>query len=212
MKNLLHFLLISLNVLLSATIFAGSAKIEQWKNGEELRFTLRNDKGLFVSHGVLNLESWNDGDNVSEWVARRANGTFVSGGYKGRVEKFKVSDYGREQMRLVIRNSKGQFVTWVSMEEYLSAKWEVWTVPGTNKKEARYVIRDYKGMLVNHAKASLENWANYSHPVLVARDSEDDGNNGKILSWIAPSTTARGKLLGYQNPNNFKRFLPFKNQ
>ena len=190
---------------------ASQAQIESWRGGKEIRFVVRNESGFFDTHGVLRLESWNDGDQTSEWVARRKDGTLVSGGYKGRLEKFKVKAGENEQIRLVIRNSKGWFVTWTSMEDKLSQKWESWKISNSKKREARFVIRDANG-LVNHAKGRLENWGNFAHPVLVARDSYDDGNNGKILSWIAPKVNAKGDFVGYQNPDNNMRFLPYKNQ
>lgn len=183
------------------------ATLEKWKSdNKQVRFVVRDEDGVFARWGILTLESWNDNDpEVSEWVARRENGTFVSGGYKGKLEKFKVAGHDREEYRVVFRK-KGQFVTWVAIDDLITSKWERWRNPRTGIEEGRYVVR-YNGQLVNHSTAKLENWQNYEHPVLVARDTADAGNNGKLLSWIAPQLKSNG-IVYYMNPDDSKE-LPW---
>ena len=83
--------LLGLSLLVGLAAQAGTSyQIESWDSGEELKLVLRNDQGQFEGHGTLSLESWNDGDETSEWIARRADGTLVAGAYKGKLEKFKV--------------------------------------------------------------------------------------------------------------------------
>lgn len=179
--------------VLSFSAFAGDhPRIEEWKS-EGLVYAVRDDAGRFQGWGQLELESWDDGDDVSEWVARRSDGTFVTG-YTGRLEKFRVKNSGpRERTRLVIRNARGRFVTWQDMDKALSAGWE------RNRDGSwRYVIR-YKGRFVNWSNGSLEDWGNqYEGPVLVVRDTNDGRNNGKILTWIAPEKV--GRALRYRDP------------
>ena len=195
MKNLM--ILITMMFALNSMAEV-SYQIEQWQGGKELKLVLRNEKGLFASHGTLSLESWNDGDETSEWIARRADGTLVSGNYKGKLEKFAIAGLDKEQTRLVIRNSKGHFVTWIAMDELLVAGFEKMDYDRDGKKETIYAVR-YNGQFVNWAPAKLENWANYEHPVLVVRDTADGSNNGKILSYIAPEVTENGTVV-YRNP------------
>jgi hypothetical protein len=197
MKNLI--LLIAL--FLTSQVFADfSYRIEKWENGDGLSFVIRNEQGQFAGHGTLRLESWNDGDETSEWVARRQDGTLVSGGYKGKLEKFVVRGLEREQTRLVIRNSKGHFVTWVSMDEELTSGFERMDYDRDGKKESVYVVR-YRGQFVNWAPARLETWANQEHPVLVVRDTADGSNNGKIMTYVVATELENGRLA-YRNPAN----------
>lgn len=187
-----------LTVLLTFNLNAATQyQIESWESGEELKLVLRNDKGQFEGHGTLSLESWNDGDDTSEWIARRADGTLVTG-YKGKLEKFKVKGLKKEQTRLVLRNAKGHFVTWVAMDDKLTAGFEKMDYDRDGKKETVYVIR-YNGKFVNWSAAKLENWANYEHPVLVVRDTADGQNNGKIMTYVAPEVHSNGNVM-YRNP------------
>ena len=188
--------LLSLMLLVSSVAFAGN-RIEEWKNGEAIRFVVRTDEGRFVSHGELTLESWNDGDDVSEWVARKADGSFVTG-FKGRLEKFRVSNSRTEETRLVVRNAKGQLVTWKAVDSLLNAGFESIDLDRNGTKETVYVIR-YNGRFVNWAKAKLERWNGISTPVLVVRDTQDSGNNGKLLAWIAGERTTTGQVV-YRDP------------
>ncbi len=187
--------LLSLMLLVSSVAFAGN-RIEEWKNGTGIRFVVRTDEGRFVSHGELTLESWNDGDDVSEWVARKEDGSFVTG-FTGKLEKFKVKG-NREETRLVIRNTKGQLVTWKAIDSLLNAGFEAIDLDRNGSKETVYVIR-YNGRFVNWAKAKLERWNGISTPVLVVRDTQDSGNNGKLLAWIAGERTANGQVV-YRDP------------
>jgi hypothetical protein len=183
------------------------SRIEEWSD-QGIRFVIRSEEGLFESYGTLRVESWNDGDNKSEWIARREDGTLVTGGYKGNLEKFKLSGFKKERNRLVIRNSQGHFVTWKDMDAKLDASWSAWDTDRDGKKDTVYVIR-YNGKFINWAKAKQEDWDNYSKPVLVVRDSSDDDNNGKLLSWIAPQTFRSGPREGqvyYKHPVT-KQFL-----
>lgn len=190
----MRFLIAAL-FLISSFAYAGS-KIEDWKNGEGIKFVIRTDEGRFVSHGELMIESWNDGDNTSEWIARRADGTFVTG-FKGKLEKFKVKA-SKEELRLVIRNAKGMMVTWKAVNDLFKAGFELIDLDRNGKKETVYVIR-YQGRFINWAKARLEKWGNMKLPVLVVRDSADAGNDGKLLAWIAGEKTASGKVV-YRDP------------
>lgn len=197
MKNLI--LLIAL--LITSQVFADfSYRIEKWENGDDLSFVIRDDNGRFAGHGTLRLESWNDNDETSEWVARRQDGTLVTGGFKGKLEKFVVRGLEREQTRLVIRNSKGRFVTWISMDEELTSGFERMDYDRDGKKESVYVVR-YRGQFVNWAPARLETWANQEHPVLVVRDTADGTNNGKIMTYVV-ATELRNGNVAYRNPAN----------
>lgn len=198
-------LLLAITLLLGLAAQAGTNyQIESWESGEELKLVLRNDQGQFAGHGTLSLESWNDGDETSEWIARRPDGTLVAGSTKGKLEKFKVKGLKREQQRLVIRNAKGHFVTWVSMNDKLTTGFEKFDYDRDGKKETVYVIR-YNGKFVNWAPAKLENWGNHAHPVLVVRDTADGQNNGKIMTYIAPEVHSNGTVK-YRNPET-GRFL-----
>jgi hypothetical protein len=193
--------LIGLLLLISCvSVWAGS-KIESWKNGEELKFVIRDTQGRFVSYGQLTLENWNDADNRSEWIARKADGTFVTG-FKGHLEKFNLKTSVLEKIRLVIRNAKGEFVTWRAIDEDLTAGFERMDLDRDGDKETVYVLR-YKNRFVNWAKARLENWKNLKYPVLVVRDTADSSNNGKLLAWIAAEKTTNGKLI-YRDPETGK--------
>lgn len=158
--------------------------IEAWKNTKQLKLVERNSQGQFVDYGTLTQESWNDGDQTSEWVARHADGTFVSG-YKGRLEKFKRRGQARESQVLTIRKANGQLVTWINMDDQLVSRWEKNGTLGW-----RYVIRAKDGRFVNWANAQLEDWN--GKPVLVVRDTADDQNNGKILTLIYPTYDRNG--------------------
>jgi hypothetical protein len=193
--------LIGLLLLISCvSVWAGS-KIESWKNGEELKFVIRDTQGRFVSYGQLTLENWNDADNRSEWIARKADGTFVTG-FKGHLEKFNLKTSVLEKIRLVIRNAKGEFVTWRAIDEDLTAGFERMDLDRDGDKETVYVLR-YKNRFVNWAKARLENWKNLKYPVLVVRDTADSSNNGKLLAWIAAEKTTNEKLI-YRDPETGK--------
>lgn len=201
MKNLVLFI----SLVLSFQIFADfSYRVERWESGDTLSFVIRNERGQFAGHGTLRLESWNDGDQVSEWVARRNDGTLVTGGYKGRLEKFSVRGLEREATRLVIRNSKGHFVTWVAVDEFLTSGFERMDFDRDGKKESIYVVR-YKGQFVNWAPAKLEDWGSQEQPVLVVRDTNDGVNNGKIMTYVVGTQLESGHVV-YRDPKT-GRFL-----
>lgn len=201
-------LLLIVSFLISTVSLAdNSYRIEKWESGEELNFVVRNELGQFQGHGSLQLESWNDSDETSEWIARRADGTFLAGSYKGKIEKFKVKGFKREQMRLVIRNTKGHFVTWVAMDELLTSQFERMDFDRDGKKETIYTIR-YNGKFVNWAPARLEEWANQVHPVLVVRDTADGINNGKILTYVV-GAIVNGRLQ-FRDPETGKFLSPNK--
>lgn len=204
-ENTMKSLVLVLSLLFGLAAQAGASyKIENWESGEELKLVLRNDAGQFVGHGTLQLESWNDRDETSEWIARRADGTLVAGAYKGKLEKFKVQGLKKEQVRLVIRNAKGHFITWVAMDDKLTTGFEKMDIDRDGKKETVYVVR-YQGKFVNWAPAKLESWGNFEHPVLVVRDTADGQNNGKIMTYIAPEVQSNGTVK-YRNPKT-GRFL-----
>lgn len=181
---------------LSTSVFAKS-KVETWKNGEELRYVVRDANGLFEQWGYLSLESWNDGSDQSVWTARHADGTFATG-FKGYTEKFKIKAGAKEQMRLVIRNAKGHFVAWTTLDDKVTARLEKMDYDQDGKQETIFAVR-MNGKLLNWAPAKLEQWNNFAEPVLVVRDSADAGNNGKLLAWIAPEKMANGNVV-YRMP------------
>lgn len=181
---------------LSASAFAKS-KVESWKGGEELRYVVRDADGLFEQWGYLSLESWNDGDDRSVWTARHADGTFATG-FKGYTEKFKVKAGAKEHLRLVIRNAKGHFVAWTTLDDKVTARLEKMDYDQDGKQETIFAVR-MSGKLLNWAPAKTETWANFSEDVLVVRDTADQGNNGKLLAWIAPEKMANGQVV-YRMP------------
>jgi len=192
----MKFMMSVIFLLASLSVFAGP-RLEAWEQGKEIRFVQRDDRGAFMGFGTLQLENWNKTDDRSEWVARHADGTFVTG-YKGYLEKFKVKGMPKEENRLVMRNKKGQFVTWLAMDELLTSGYEAMDVNRDGKKDTVYVIR-YNGKFVNWAKAKLENWSNQKYPVLVVRDTADSKNNGKILSYITAEVLSNGRVI-YRDP------------
>lgn len=194
MKNLLFVVLLSM-----ITNVYASSRIERWLDGETLRFVVRDEQGKFEGLGVIELESWNDGDETSEWIARRQDGTFVTG-YKGKLEKFKIKGLAKEQKRLVFRTASGEFVTWISMDERLTEGFERFDFDHDGTKETVYALR-YQGKLVNWAPAKLEKWKNYAHKVLVVRDTADGKNNGKLLAVAYPEMLSNGNVV-YRNPKN----------
>jgi hypothetical protein len=200
----MRFIIFCLTLLFSFTTFAGS-KIEAWKNGETIQCVIRDEQGRFMTRAELSLESWNDADKISEWVARKADGTFITG-YKGYLEKFKVRAQSREDLRLVIRNSKGSFITWKAVDDLMTAGFERMDLDRDGNKETIYAIR-YNNRLVNWAKAKLESWKNMKYPVLVVRDSADSKNNGKLLAWIAAEKLSSGKLI-YRDPETGRFVSP----
>lgn len=197
MKNFI----VLIALFLTSQVFADfSYRIEKWESGDDLSFVIRDEAGRFAGHGTLRLESWNDDDQTSEWMARRKDGTLVTGGFKGKLEKFAVRGLEREATRLIIRNSKGHFVTWVAMDELLTSGFERMDYDRDGKKESVFVVR-YKGQFVNWAPAHLETWANQEHPVLVVRDTADGSNNGKLMTYVVATELENGVLV-YRNPAN----------
>ena len=195
-------ILVMIGTLLSSLCLWGQSsnvRIESWRSGEPLQIVLRNERGHFQSRGELFLESWNDGDDISEWVARDSHGRFITG-YTGKLEKFNIAGFSREKVRLVIRNSNGQFVTWTAMDKFLKSGFEKMDIDRDGKKETVYVTR-FRGKFVNWAVAKLEFWANYEKPVLVVRDTADGINNGKLLTWVAPLTLSSGATV-YRDPES----------
>lgn len=187
----------------SRSIASEKTTIEQWKGQNGLKFVYRNANGEFKSWGVLSFESWADNEE-SVWVARLANGRLVTG-FKGETEKFDVGS-SKEQLRVVIRNKDGQFVTWKSLDKLVTAGFDAWDINGDGDKETVYVVR-YDGKFMNWAPAKLEKWENFKKPVLVVRDSADGENNGKLLAWIAPATYKSGPNKGnvyYKDPETGK--------
>lgn len=195
-----------MGLVLSVSAFAGN-RIEAWKNGKEIVFVERNAKGQFIRSGELRLENWNGTDDRSEWIARFADGSFVTG-YKGYLEKFKADGKKLEELRLVIRNSDGQFVTWLAINDLISSGFEKMDYDRDGKKETIYAIR-YNGKLLNWAKAKLENWGSFELPVLVVRDTADSKNNGKLLAWIAAEKTSDGRII-YRDPETGRFVSPNK--
>lgn len=185
----------------------GVAEAEIWKD-RDLKFVVRDNNGRFDGIGFIKLESWNDGDDVSEWVVRRSNGTFVTS-LKGRLEKWDLGKKANETDVIVFRDNSGQFVTWAPVEDYIEEGWETWDQQGENTTV--YVVRFAKGhqggRLINWSKPKLEDWRNFRYPVMVARDTNDGRHNGKILSWLPAKKVGNG--YQYQNKNG--QFLPYKN-
>lgn len=196
----MKFILLITFLISSLTALAGS-RLEAWKNGKEIRFVERDTHGKFIGFGTLHLENWGNTDNRSEWIARHTDGTFATG-YKGYLEKFTVKGMKKNQNRLVIRNTKGEFVTWLAMDEFLTSGFEAMDVNRDGKKDTIYVVR-YKGKFINWAKAKLETWSNYANPVLVVRDTADAKNNGKILSYIPAEVLSNGNVV-YRDPESGK--------
>jgi hypothetical protein len=181
------------------SIASEKATIEQWKGSKGIKFVYRNKMGEFKSWGTLSFETWVN-DSQSKWVARLENGQFVTG-YTGKTEKFDVGT-GREELRVVIRTATGQFVSWKSLDALVTAKFDSWDINGDGDKETVYVVR-YDGKFLNWAPAKLEQWDNFSEPVLVVRDTADGRNNGKLLGWIAPAKYKSGPNKGkvyYKDP------------
>ncbi|MFA6236515.1 MAG: hypothetical protein WC635_04230 [Bacteriovorax sp.] len=186
------------------------ATIEQWKGDNALKFVYRDARGLFKSWAVLEFESW-QGSEKSKWVARLENGQFVTG-YTGETEKFNVGK-GKEELRLVIRNATGEFVTWKALDDLIDAGFDSWDVDGNGQAETVYVVR-YDGKFLNWARASLEDWSNFEAPVLVVRDTSDGSDNGKLLAWIAPDFYKSGPNKGnayYKDPETGRFISPNKN-
>ena len=191
----------------SRSIASEKATIEQWKGDNGLKFVYRSENGQFKSWGTLSFDTWSD-DEESVWSARLANGKFVTG-YKGHTEKFDVGT-GKEELRVVIRNKNGQFVTWKSLDKLVSSQFDSWDINGDGDKETVYGLR-YNGKFLNWAPATLEKWENFKKPVLVVRDSADGENNGKLLAWIAPAIYKSGPNKGkayYKDPETGKFVSP----
>ncbi|MBY0383706.1 hypothetical protein K2X05_00990 [bacterium] len=169
-------LLIALAMVFSLNTFA-AAQFEIWE-GKEVVFVARDEQGRFTdTQATLSIESWDNSSETSVWVARASNGRFLAR-YTGKLEKFSVGS-GNEQSRIVMRDNNGQFITWIAVDELLTAGWENWKNEGWV-----YVIR-YNGKFINWAKGNEEYWTGYGE-VLVVRDSNDGSNNGKILTWMLP--------------------------
>lgn len=169
-------LLVLFGVLFSLSSFAG-VKFEIWE-GKKVMFVARDEAGRFIdAQATLTIESWDNSAEMSYWIARDSGGRFLTR-YKGKIEKFSVGS-GNEQSRIVMRNDKGQFITWIAVDELLTTGWENWKGEGWV-----YVIR-YNGQFVNWSKGVVESWDGYGD-VLVVRDSNDGTNNGKILTWMLP--------------------------
>lgn len=189
------------------SIASDKASIEQWKGDNGLKFVYRSEDGQFKSWGTLDFEKWSDSEE-SVWVARLENGQLVTG-YRGEMEKFDVGT-GKEELRLVIRNKKEQFVTWKSLDKLVSAQFDAWDINSDGDKETVYVMR-YNGKFLNWAPAKLEKWTNFKKKVLVVRDTSDGENNGKLLAWIAPATYKSGPNKGkvyYKDPETGKFVSP----
>lgn len=183
------------------------ASIEQWKGKDGLKFVYRNDNGLFKTWATLEFESWSN-DEESQWVARLENGQFVTG-FRGTTEKFDVGGK-REELRIVIRNASGEFVTWKAIDDLVEAKFDAWDIDGDGNEETVYVVR-YNGKFLNWSKANLEQWRGFEHPVLVVRDTADGKNNGELLSWIAPEVYKSGPNKGnvfYKDPETGRFVSP----
>ncbi len=189
----MRFILSALMLLSSFNVFAGT-RIESWKrNSNPLMVVVRDDGGRFISMGELHSENWSDDDARSNWTARTGRGQFITG-YTGTIEKFAVPGQRRESSRLVIRDQRQRFVTWIGVDEQMTSGLESFG------GKTNYVVR-YEGRIVNRAVARLENWRGQALPVLVARDTADGRNNGKLLAWIPAERLANGRVV-YRNPDN----------
>lgn len=166
---------------------AAKATIERWSGSKELSYVVRDGEGRFLRIGTLKQEGWTR-EGQTKWVPRTQDGRFRGG--IGRVEKFR-SDKGNEHKRIVVRDENGRFVTSEAIDDLVSAKIE------KRNGDSYYVERLKNGKFLNSAKGELESWSNYPFEVLVFRDTSDAGNNGKILTWVAPDASGR-----YHDPKN----------
>lgn len=188
-----------LTLVLALPVFAGT-RIENWKrNSDPLMVVARDDAGRFISMARLHSESWSDGDARSNWTARTARGQFITG-YTGTIEKFAVAGQRRESARLVIRDQHQRFVTWIGVDDKMTSGLE--RING----RTQFVVR-YEGRIVNRAVARLESWQDQRLPVLVARDSADGRNNGKLLAWVPGERLDNGQVV-YRNPSNGQFISP----
>ncbi|HLD75221.1 MAG TPA: hypothetical protein VJB34_10025 [Bdellovibrionota bacterium] len=182
-----------LSVLFLAALFVtpffvkadDDSRLERWKN-EGLVFAVRDSETKeFVRWGRISLDTWK-GEEESSWVVRTEDGRLRTG-YRGRVENWETTS-GEQAKRLVVRNSKGHFVTWTPFEQDLREQWENDETNGW-----RYVVRHRaSGRFVNVAKGELEVWKNWKNPVLVVRDSADGERNGQLVTFL-PGRTETGR-------------------
>jgi hypothetical protein len=197
----MRLILSALLLITSLSSFAGT-RIENWKrNSDPLTLVVRDDAGRFISMAELHSESWSDNDMRSNWTARTARGQFITG-YTGTIEKFAVAGQRNEASRLVIRDNKQRFVTWIGVDDKMTSGFE--SFAGTTN----FVVR-YEGRIVNRAVAKLERWNGHALPVLVVRDTNDSRNNGKLLAWVPAEKTSAGQVV-YRNPEN-GRFISANN-
>jgi hypothetical protein len=205
--------------ILGNSVGAASVKSEEWSGDEVSKYIVRWEAGSEMttiegeiyygwvyysdSNSFVGLDAQGN-EGVVIWAAASVSvkqapvgGQFVTG-LKGYLEKFDVGG-DQEQYRLVFRNSKGQFVTWLKVEDELSRDWNV---RGGDVKTAWYEVR-WDGKVVNAAKASAQIWdspakkkfkpgaftcfSNKICPALTIRDTESGHNNGKILTSVSGS-------------------------
>lgn len=97
-------------------------------------------------------------------------------------------------IKFVVRNEKGQFVTWNI------GRLEAWA------GKSKWVIRNTKGHFITHAHGKVENWKN-GKTRLVLRDKK-----GRMLTHIGIKITDRASfasnVVGLRHLKN-KRFLAF---
>ena len=191
------------------------ANYEIWKD-KELKLVIRDDLGRFKGLGTITYKSWNDGDETSEWTARTNDGQFTTG-YKGRLEKWALGKGAdrKETPVLVFRTTQGKLVTWASLEDHISEGWERWDVPNGKGRIAVYVVRfktgSQKGQLVDWSRGKLEKWSNYDQRVLVAGDTADGPENGKLMSWI-PAKQIKGEGTASVSDDQYRYVSPQDNK
>lgn len=197
----MRFIVSALLLATTLSAFAGT-RIENWKrNTDHLMVVVRDDAGRFMKMGELHSENWSDDDQRSNWTVRTTDGQFILG-YTGTIEKFAVAGLDREQSRLVIRDNKQRFVTWIAVDDMITSGFE------SRNGKTIFAVR-YQGRYVNWGVATLEQWNNHKLPVLVVRDTADSRNNGKLLAWVPGELLDNGQVV-YRNPENGRFISPNK--
>lgn len=140
----------------------------------------------------------------------KVGGQFVLG-YHGKLRKWAIDTDGiesqREEIVLEFRNSKGQFLTWMPIENYIERGWNKYE-NGEKWYEVRYsenAPNELAGRFLTKARMTRE-FVDYKDgnicPRLIIRDTK-----GRITTVVVGSYGKQSHICYYNAPENERQWL-----
>ncbi len=175
-----------------------------WNTAEASNYTVRWEAGsieyTYHHHAQSQNQSYftQQGQRVPyqqmDLEGKKVGGQFVTG-VQGYIEKWSKRDGERETLYLVFRNNQGQFMTSLSLANYVTSNWEEFEWKDGSYPEWRYVYRwsdksgtNLVGRFFNHVGLDVNQcfWnrqVDTKCPIIPVRETSEK-NNGVFVTLL----------------------------